>query len=334
MSEPELDLMLLELRAKAPAAPEGLRERVRALPEPSARRGFRVRPALVAAVAIAVALGLGAALIGGLTSSPPRKRATVLGLLVPQPGKRAPRYSIGPATPSGSFAPATTQLDALRPGSRLQNYSAVLRLRVHDLSDATKSAVRTTRKLGGYVAAANYSTSGNTGDSSLELRVPVHEVQSAIASFTELGAILSQRIAVSDLQVGLDQLDRRIAAARKVIARFEGAFTLTPAQERQLSAAHLTIYRLSQRRESLIRQGAYAKISLGLTTRKTATQPTQPGRFGRFWGDAGDILGKEAIIVLYALVAVGPFALLAALALLGERARRRRSATRLLEETG
>ena len=91
---------------------------------------------------------------------------------------------------------------------------------------------------------------------------------------------------------------------------------------------------MSQRRATLFRQGAYAKISLSLTTRKSAAQPTQPGRFGRFWGDAGDILGKEAIVVLYALVVAGPFALLAALAVLGERARRRRAATRLLEETG
>jgi hypothetical protein len=60
----------------------------------------------------------------------------------------------------------------------------------------------------------------------------------------------------------------------------------------------------------------------------------EPGRFGRFWVNAGDILGKEAIAVLYALVVVGPFVLLAALVLLAERVRRRRADHRLLEETG
>jgi hypothetical protein len=58
-----------------------------------------------------------------------------------------------------------------------------------------------------------------------------------------------------------------------------------------------------------------------------------PGRFDRFWGNAGGILGKEAIAVLYALVVAGPFAILAALAFLAERARRRRADHRLLEET-
>ena len=59
-----------------------------------------------------------------------------------------------------------------------------------------------------------------------------------------------------------------------------------------------------------------------------------PSRFDRFWDNTKDILGKEAIGVLYFLVIAGPFILLAALALLGERARRRRADHRLLEETG
>jgi len=71
-----------------------------------------------------------------------------------------------------------------------------------------------------------------------------------------------------------------------------------------------------------------------LTTRKAATQHVEPGRFDQFWDDAGDILGKEAIAVLYALVIAGPFLILAALALLAERARRRRADQRLLGETG
>ena len=85
---------------------------------------------------------------------------------------------------------------------------------------------------------------------------------------------------------------------------------------------------------ALVREGTYAKVSLQLTTSKPAAKQEEPGRFDRFWGDAGDILGKEAIAVLYALVIVGPFAILAALTLFAERARRRRADQCLLEETG
>jgi hypothetical protein len=83
-----------------------------------------------------------------------------------------------------------------------------------------------------------------------------------------------------------------------------------------------------------VREGTYAKVSLQLTTAKPAAKQQEPGRFESFWGDAGDILGKELIAVLYALVIVGPFAILAALAFFAERARRRRADHRLLEETG
>jgi hypothetical protein len=59
-----------------------------------------------------------------------------------------------------------------------------------------------------------------------------------------------------------------------------------------------------------------------------------PGRFDRFWDNTSDILGKELIAVLYALVLAGPFVLIAALLFVAERTRRRRADHRLLEETG
>src|SRR5207253_1831799 len=101
-----------------------------------------------------------------------------------------------------------------------------------------------------------------------------------IASFTGLGTILSQRIAVTDLQAGLDTLDRRIAAKEKLLPTLTGL---------QRDVEKRALARLLQRRSGLVRQGAYAKISLALTTRKPAVQKTQPGRFDRFWSDAGDI---------------------------------------------
>jgi Domain of unknown function (DUF4349) len=190
-----------------------------------------------------------------------------------------------------------------------------MRLRVDDLSRATQKAVRQTRNLGGYVAAADYSTGETSGDSRLDLRVPAQNVQKAIASFTELGTILAQRISVADLQVGLDRLDARIVKARRA------------GDERALK-------RLERSRDALVREGTYAKVSLDLTTAKPAEEQQEPGRFDRFWGDAGNILGKETIAVLYALVIVGPFAILLLLAFFAERTRRRRADHRLLEETG
>jgi hypothetical protein len=209
--------------------------------------------------------------------------------------------------------------------SRLQQQQVSMRLRVDDLSRATQKAVRQTRNLGGYVAAANYSTNESTGDSRLDLRVPAQNVQKAIASFTQLGTILGQHISVADLQGRLNRMDTRIAALQKRIGDLDGV---------RLDQAKRALRKLEHRRAALIREGTYAKVSLQLTTRKPAAKEEEQGRFESFWGVAGDILGKEAIGMLYAFVIVGPFAILAALALFAERARRRRADHRLLEETG
>jgi hypothetical protein len=333
MSEAKFESILRELRETAPLAPERLRDRVRALPGPGARRSWRLRPALAAAVVIAVAVGLGAAAIEGLKSSTTSNQAS--------PAAKAPGImrELAPATEKKGDRSFSGQLGAsssgvLAPTQRLQQHSVSMAIRVRDLSRATQTAVRTTRRLDGYVANADYSTSGSTGDSLLELRVPVQRVQQAISSFTDLGTILSQRIDVADLQASVDRVDRSLTAAQKLVTELAGRTALTPTERARLDAAKRTIARLSQRRTRLVRDGTYAKVSLSLTTQKPAAKHVAPGRFDRFRGVAGDILGKEAIIVLYALVVAGPFVLLAALALLAERTRRRRADSRLLQEAG
>ena len=330
MSEPRFESIL---REAAPPAPQQLRDRVRALPEPANGRPLNWRPALAAAALIAVAVGIGVAAIGGLTRS---TRSVEHGAM--QDVGRSIRAPVAGSSTMSRGMPARKSVQfngqVLAPTQRLQLYGVSMRIRVRDLSAATQSAVNTTRKLDGYVASADYSTGGSTGDSVLDLRVPRSRVQQAIASFTNLGTILSQQISVADLQQNLDRVDRSLAAARKIVSQLGGRTNLTAAEKAQLDAAKRTVSRLTQSHSRLVREGTYARISLSLTTRKAPAKQAVPGRFDRFWSDAGDILGKEAIVMLYALVVAGPFAILAVLAFFGERARRRRADGRLLEETG
>jgi hypothetical protein len=299
---------LAELREASPRAPERLHELVQTLRAEEPRRSLRIRPALIAAVGGAVVVAVGAAAIGGLTNSRSQVK-TDSALLKASAG--AKRLAI-PKAPADSQRYVTPQLAAK---SRLQRQHVAMSLRVEDLSGATQRAVRTTRRLGGFVGTADYSTNANAGNSRLTLRVPVANLQKAIASFTQLGTILSQHISVADLQGGVDRLDKRIARARR-----EGHES--------------TAERLLRRRAALVREGTYATVSLNLTTTKPSAKHVAPSRFDRFWDNTTDILGKELIAVLYALIIAGPFILLAALAILVERARRRRADHRLLEETG
>jgi len=311
MSEASFETVLAQLRETAPAAPDRLREQVRALRPAESRLGLWLRPTLLAAVIVAIALSALAALVGnGHEMRGVQSTSRALAGEAPTYRAGAKRSVFPSRSADKAFAPSLTAQ------SRLQKQDVAMRLRVKDLSGATQSAVRTTRRLGGFVAGADYGTGPRNGTSRLALRVPVANLQQAIASFTNLGTILSQHISVADLQTGLDRLDVRIANARR-------------------EDKEQTLKRLERRRDALIREGTYARVSLQLTTAKAAPQAAPPpGRFDRFLDNAGDILGKEAIAVLYALVVIGPFVLIAALLFVAERTRRRRADHRLLEETG
>lgn len=305
MSEASFETVLSQLREAAPPAPDRLRERVHALRPAQSRVMPWLRPALLAAVIVTIAVGALAALLSG----PHDGRRE-------QSSARALRAQNLPAsTHQTERVPGAVGAPTLTAMSRLQRQDVAMSLRVEDLSDATQSAVRTTRRLGGFVAGADYTTGSKEGNSRLALRVPVANLQKAIANFTDLGTILAQHISVADLQTGLDRLDARIASARR--------------------AGHKrALKRLERRRDALIREGTYARVTLQLTTAKPATKNAAPGRFDRFWDNTSDILGKELIAVLYALVVAGPFVLIAALLFLAERTRRKRADHRLLEETG
>jgi Domain of unknown function (DUF4349) len=342
MSEPRIDEIVRELRATAPPAPHSVRERIRALPQPEPRRAFRVgfRPALAAAAAAAVALAVGAAALNALTGgsgTAERERVAAKELKIPTGSERGSALRTDPVARAGVVAGTS----AVPPSARLQNYHALLRLRVRnpdELSDALKRAVLETRRLGGYVVTAQYAQAAQ-GDGSLVVRVPIGRVQDAIARFSSLGTILEQRISLQDIQPQADRLGKSIAAKKARIAELEAKRVgsgLTPAEQAELAATRADLTRLMQRRAAVVRKGSYARVSLGLTTRKAAepAQKDEQGAFGNFLDDAGHIFAMEAIAVLYALVVVGPFALLAALALLGERARRRRANDDLLERVG
>lgn len=318
MSEASFETVLKELRDTAPPAPDRLRGLVRSLPATKPRLSLRIRPAVSAAIVLALSVGIGAAILDGLRTDPAGHGNTGNYFSAPQLNGAKATTGVKPTTervPARAQALPAQTAPGLTTKSRLQKQDVAMRLRVDDLSGATQSAVRTTRRLGGFVAGADYATGSKEVNSRLALRVPVANLQKAIASFTTLGTILSQHISVADLQGGLDRLDARIAKARR--AGHDG-----------------TVKRLERRRDGLIREGTYARVSLQLTTAHAAKQHVAPGRFDRFWHNTSDILGKELIAVLYALVLAGPFILVAALALLVERNRRRRADHRLLEEAG
>jgi len=336
------DEIVRGLRA-LPGAPAELRGRVLQLaaaadtPRPR-RRGLQVALALGLVVVAAVAAI-------SLTSGGPRSGQKSAG-----GGGVAERPSRA-TTPHGArakLAPSLTTLERraqdsalpITPG-RLTEVHASLRLRVRNvegLSKATARAMRITRSLGGFVQSVDYGTpSGGNGDAYLTVRIPVGNVQKAVTRFTALGSILSQHLSIRDLQNQANAEVLRILQLRQLAAQLRAKLqgSLTP-EERVAVQARLDAVRGQLRAKTgqhagTLREGRLSTFQLELTTRKgAAAAPSHPGPIERAARHAFSALSKTIAGLLYALIVLSPFLVLAAAVLWGARYRRRRVEQRLL----
>ena len=341
------DRLATELRASRPVAPEGLRNRVEELarvePEPRREWGFRLpaRRVAFALVALAIIGSFIAAGVTGLGGSKPNRDA-VGG---PVAGKTpVPESAQGLEKPAGVPYQRRLDKDSLVPqATRLQRYDATLRLRVKDvdaLSNATKRAMNLIRGLGGYVASVEYSTrSGRRGGATLVLRVPIVNVQTALAELTSLGTILRQQTAILDVTRRAERESRQVDKLEAELAQIKAELAAgsVPTErrlqlERQAVADRLAVKTLKAKRARLVRSARLARIVLTLTT-PTEQAAASPGRFDETLDDAGAVLAREGEILLYALVVLGPLLAIGGVAIAAGKAQRRRSDRRLLERT-
>lgn len=329
------------LRAHAPHASEPLRARVLAL-EPAPRR--MLRPRALVAVAAAVALAVAAAVVHGVLggSGGGTVRVEQHGAVASAPA----RVPLAPATGAGATptsAPATAAPAPNVTGSaRLKKVDASLQVRVPDvqqLARATTAATRIATSLGGYAQSVVYRTpSGGGGASYIELRVPVQNVQTALARLGALGTVVAQQVSTQDLQHLFEVESAQISQLRRTVAALERALAdpALPDAQKVLLRIKLaeTKRALAQRlhaRTGTVGAGTTARISLVLGTQKAIVPVAHHrGRLGRMLDSAVGFLGLEAMIALYALIVVSPLVLLAALAWLLRRAWRRREEQRLL----
>ena len=346
------DAILAELRG-LPGAPETLRERVLALPEPQPRFSWtlpriEVRRFLLIAAPAVLALGLGAAALHGVREGGSGGRSVAA--LPERPSQvTAGQADLGYAHAPQSFAhkralaPSALGARALPPATtRLNKYEAWLRVRVSDarLSSATTRAMQIARGYGGYVASVDMNTPGKRGSSALVLRVPVTKVEDAVLKLEKLGVVQGQRIRIDDLTRQDTVLRRQILALQTTIAKLEqklASGTLSTEErirtQYQLDAAKRTLAQKTKAHTSTVREGTLATISLALSTpQPAAAVPHKQGKLERTIRDAGSFLVRELAWILYALIVLAPIALLAFAAIVAIRTGRRRSEARLLSQ--
>jgi hypothetical protein len=344
------DAILAELRT-LPGAPESLRERVRALPEPQPRVRWTppridVRRSLLVLAPALLAVAVGAAALHGVLSNgtqPTAQPAATLNAADAGVGGGAAHVERGAAVPAPEAKSLQLGTAATLPPSatRLNRYDAWLRIRVDDasLSNATTRAMNIARGYGGYVASVDMNTPGTRGSSSIVLRIPVTRVEDAVLRLGTLGAVTSQRVQIEDLQRQANALERRIEYLNATILKLEQKLadtTLTPAErltlQYRLDAARRELAQKTKARAATVRAGTLATVSLDLfTPQPAAVPPHRRGRLDAAAHDAAAFLLRELSWLVYALIALGPIAVLAAVVVLGVRAGRRRSDNRLLE---
>ena len=345
--------LITELQAARPTADSSLRDRVRAIasaqpsrrPSPfawltrlSARRFALVAVPATAVVLLGLAGGIGLLDSG---STPPSVTAAAENYRRQLPTTTTATggaWESAPALKAG--APAAT--DAATPApttGRAQRYSTQLTLSVKNvdaLSSATQQALRITRDLGGYLVTVSYATS-DTGVSSLTLKVPTATVQDAIVRLSGLGKIVSQQVQIDDLQGQVDDLTKQETVLRERIARLSARLTATDLDaetratlEARRDAARAELAKVRVARAQVNAEARYATIQLTLQTTQSSVVPVAPSRWDRAVDRAVEILTVEAMVVLYALVILGPLAVVAVLVWLGRRGLRRRQDEQLL----
>ncbi len=344
------DAILAELRA-LPGAPAGLRERVRALPQPQPRFAWTlpridVRRSLLVLAPAVVALGVGAAALHGVLADGPQTSAQPLRHKVVQHGASASGGQLrAPTATTPAFdahtvraAPVFGRALALPPSAtRLNKYNAWLRVRVDDnrLAKVTTLAMQVARGYGGYVASVDMNTPGQQGTASLVLRVPVTKVEDAVVRLGKLGDVTAQHVRIQDLQRQANVLQREILKLRATIAGLErkrANGSLSPQEQYELAQAKASLAQTTKSHTATVREGTLATVSMTFfTPQPAAATPHHEGRLGRTLSNAGDFLVRELAWLLYALIVIGPIALLAAAAVLVVRTGRRRSDARLLE---
>jgi Domain of unknown function (DUF4349) len=349
--ERDFEELVRELRALPTAAPQHVREQVRALGEPAQPRTlqdllllFSWRRSLLVLAPVCVLGLLGAAVIHGVIHSGANPKQTAVaaqsldgqvhrGSLGSGATKTAPDFGAAAGTP---FTP----LPAPAPG-RYQDYDASLTVRVKDvdaLHQRTAQATQLARSFGGYVASVDESTNGRNGQSDLVLRIPVARVEDAYFQLAQLGTVTAQHLSIRDLDQVVQSQRRRIVQLKVLIVRIGETLKSSslPADVRlrlelQRDGAKQELARVTGSNKATLRQASFSRISLTLTSQRAAVaKKSGTSRIGRAARDAGSFLAGAGAVALFVLIVVSPLIVLALAWILGSRAYRRREERRLL----
>ncbi len=230
--------------------------------------------------------------------------------------------------------PAPTAPDTLRRDRKVERgVELTLRVGAGQLEEAADGVVRTTQRLGGYVADSQVAARERGGSASFTLRIPTKRLDAATSQLSKLGHIVALDQSSRDITGAFVSAEEQLSdarAERKALLRALANAT-TPGHIASLRARiRLNRSEIAQYKGQLAalrRRADLATISVEVVARgKASAAPGGGGDWspGDAAGDAVRVLEVAAGVLLIALAVLVPLSLLGLLGVLGGRAARRR----------
>jgi hypothetical protein len=239
------------------------------------------------------------------------------------------------AAPLTAAAAPAPQADTLQRARKVERaVDLALRVGAGQLEEASDGVVRTTQRLGGYVADSQVSARGNGGSASFTVRVPASRLDTAIAQLAKLGHVARLDQSSHDITSAFVSVEDRLSDARaERRALLRALAKATTSQQIASLRARIRINRseIAQYKgqlDALRRRANLATIDVAISARGKASAGVpgdddtwSPGDAAK---DALRVLEVAAGVLLIAFAVTIPLALLTGLAFVGGRGLRRR----------
>ena len=215
-------------------------------------------------------------------------------------------------------------VDLTKAGSlgRQQIRTAAMEVRVADVAEATRAAVRTAEAAGGFLESERTEGERTT----LTVRVPPEEFTATGEAYARLGTVTARTVDTEDVTGDVADVAGRLKAARAstdrvraLLARASGIAEVT-AIEAELNEREAALESLESRRRALAARTSYAAVTATFT--KPAAAAVEPVAATGFTGGlrAGwRVFRGSAAVLLVVLGAVLPFLPLVALSVWAAR---------------
>ena len=219
-----------------------------------------------------------------------------------------------------------TPADVPLPAGRKIIFVGGIRIEVDSVNDATTRIMELTKGVGGYIASQNTDL-GENAVSTIVLKVPPSKVDVLLQSVGSVGKVLNRTQQSTDVTDQYVDLEARITTARASVERVRdlldktGSLTEVAHIEGELTRRQTELERLlGQQRvlESQVEDATLTVSLLPVPKQAEAAAPKSDELPGvvKVLKDSVKVLATAAYVVWIAIVALAPWALIAAIVLL------------------